>query len=509
MPRASHPPPRNALLLNCARLDATPSPPPVGLRSPERLAFAAVGISLALHVLLASAVSLSPQEAYYWQYARHLDLSYFDHPPLAAWTIRATTSLFGDGERAVRLAAALHAALFALFFFLAGRRLFGGRAALLALLAALVTPIFAMGQSIITPDAPLLSGWVAALYFTVRALDEERGPWLLAAGAAVGWAVLGKYTGWLLAPQILLVLLLDARGRRLLRGPWPYLAVLVAVALFSPVVVWNARHHWASFRFQLNDRGAAMAAFSADRLARFLGLQALAITPLLFLVLVAALVAAARRWREPAFRICAIFSLPALAIFTAVSPFMWVKGNWPAPAWPAALLAAGALALERWRGRGVRALGAAALGVAAACTAYLHLVMFVPWLPFPAQDDVVTGWKELAARVQVERARIAGPSFVLGCGYKPASELAYYLPDRPETYAQNAMHEVGLQYDYWRGGRELVGREGLLVLDRREWRNCLRRDELCRPLEQLVPLEVRRGGALVTTFDFWRCRFRG
>src|SRR5689334_3969505 len=126
----------------------SPTPPPAW-RSPERLALVLVGASLALHVVLAGVVSLSPQEAYYWQYARHLDLSYFDHPPLAAWTIRATTALLGDGERAVRLAAALHGALFALFFFLAGRRLFGARAALLATAGAVAAPIFALGQTVI------------------------------------------------------------------------------------------------------------------------------------------------------------------------------------------------------------------------------------------------------------------------------------------------------------------------------------------------------------------------
>lgn len=475
-----------------------------GRCSCERLAIVLVAGSIALHVLFSGAVTLSPQEAYYWQYARHLDLSYFDHPPLAAWTIRTTTALLGGSERAVRLAASLHAAVFALFFFLAGRRLFGARAALVAVVAGLVTPIFAFGQSIITPDAPLLSGWAAALYFTVRALDEERGGWLLAAGAAVGWSALGKYTGWLLAPQILLVLLLDQRGRRLLRGPWPYAAVLLAVALFSPVLLWNAHHGWVSFRFQFSERGAALAGFSQSRIGRFLGLQALAVTPLLFAALLAAMAAAARRWREPAFRVCAIFSIPVFAIFTAVSPFMWVKGNWPAPAWPGALLAGAALLADGTRPR--RAFAVAALGVAAAGTLYLHLATFVPWLPFPARDDVVTGWKELAARVQAERARIPGPSFVVGCGYKPASELAFYLPDRPETFAQNALQEEGLQYDYWRDDRFLLGREGLLVLDRREWRNCLRREELCQPLEQLVPLVVRRGESEVTTFDLWRCR---
>jgi 4-amino-4-deoxy-L-arabinose transferase-like glycosyltransferase len=485
---------------------ATPAALPIWQRFPERLAALLVAASLALHVLLSGFLSLSPQEAYYWQYARHLDLSYVDHPPLAAWSIRATTSLLGEGERAIRLAAALHAALFAFFFFLAGRRLFGARVALLAVVAGLVTPIFSFGQAIITPDAPLLAGWAASLYFCQRALDEERGAWLLAAGVAVGAAALGKYTGWLLAPQILLVLLLDARGRRLLRGAWPYAALLLAVAVFSPVLVWNARHGWASFGFQFGQRSADMAGFSPVRVGRFLALQALAVTPLLLVALLAAMAVAVRRWREPAFRVCAIFSVPAFAIFLAVSPFMWVKGNWPAPVWPAALLAAAALVLERSRTLG--RLAVATLGVGAAGTLYLHLAMFIPRLPFSAPDDVMAGWKELAARVDAERVRIAGSPFVLGCNYKAASELAYYLPGRPETFAQNAMREPGLQYDYWYEEGALLGREGIVVLDGRERKACLKRAELCRPLEQLDPLVVRRGSQVVTTFDLWRCRFR-
>jgi len=405
----------------------------------------------------------------------------------------------------VRLAAALHAALFALFFFLAGRRLFGARVALLAIVAALLTPLFALGQTVITPDAPLLAGWAAALYFTVRALDEERGAWLLAAGAAVGFATLGKYTGWLLAPQILLALLLDARGRRLLLSPWPYLALLLALALFSPVLAWNARNGWVSFGFQVGLRGATAGAPSLRRVTSFIGLQAVALTPLLFGALWGAAAIAARRARDPAYRLCALFSIPALAIFLAVSPFTWVKGNWLAPAYPAALLAAAARALEAPRAR--RPLAIAALGLAGAGTLYLHLAMAIPALPFPAKEDVTTGWHELAARVQRERERIPGPSFVLGCTYKPASELAYYLPGRPETYAQNALREEGLQYDFWFDGRGILGREGILVLDGREWRNCLKREELCKPLEELSPLTVQRGRRVVTTFRLWRCRY--
>ncbi len=471
----------------------------------ERIALALVAGSLAAHLALAGAVGLSPQEAYYWEYARHLALSYFDHPPLAAWTIRAATELFGDSERAIRLAALFHGAVFAAFFLLAGRRLFGPRAALLATIALLLTPLFSLGQIVITPDGPLLAGWAAALYFTARALDEERGAWLLLAGAAVGWATLGKYTGFLLAPQVGLALLLDPRGRRLLRSPWPWLGLALAVALFSPVIVWNASHAWISFGFQVGVRVTTATTFTPRRLWSHLGLQAIALTPFLWAGAWAAAVVAARRFREPSYRLCAVFSLPGLLLFLAVSPFVWVKGNWPAAAYPSALLAAAALVVEP-PGR-LHRLAMVSLWIAAAGSLYVHLALLVPALPFPARDDPTSGWKELAARVEAEQARIAGPSFVLGCTYKPASELAYYLPGRPRTYGQSAMGEAGLQYGYWFERDGIAGREGIVVLDGREWKNCLRKEEFCRPLVELEPLTVRRGSRPVTTFRLFRCRY--
>jgi hypothetical protein len=279
------------------------------------------------------------------------------------------------------------------------------------------------------------------------------------------------------------------------------------VVVFSPVLAWNARHGWISFGFQLGWRTATAGPPSLRRLGSFLGLQALAVTPLVFAAAGAAAFAAARRWREPAYRVCALFSLPLLLLCLAASPFTWVKGNWPAAAWPAALLAAAALWTEREAER--RRLARATLATAAAGALFVHLALLSPAVPFPAREDVTTGWRALAARVEAERARLPGPAFVLGCTYKPASTLAYYLPGRPETYAQTAMGETGLQYDFWFRPEGVLGREGIVVLDGREWKNCLRREELCRPLEELAPLTVRRGARTVTTFRLWRCRFEG
>jgi 4-amino-4-deoxy-L-arabinose transferase-like glycosyltransferase len=403
----------------------------------------------------------------------------------------------------VRAAAVAHSVAFAAFLFLAGRRLFGSQVALVALVTALVTPLFSLGQVVITPDGPLLVGWAAALYFTVRALQEGRGAMLLLAGAATGFAALGKYTGWLLAPQILAALALDARGRRLLRTAWPYAGLAIALALFAPVLVWNSEHHWASFGFQFTRRGAGLSAPSISRFLRFVGLQCVLVTPVLLAVLVWAMFAGLRRDDER-LRICAVFALPTLALFALVAPFAWVKGNWMAPAYPSALLAATALLWRAGRSRRVH-LAAASLG--AVVTTYLHAGVLFDSLPFPARDVTTAGWEDLATHVDAERHRIDGPSFVVGCGYKVASELAFYLHDHPQTFSSNAFRHPGLAYEQWFDASAIAGAEGVVVVDRRERKECEHAAEVCTSFVPVSTLKVQRGAAEVTTFEIWRCRY--
>jgi 4-amino-4-deoxy-L-arabinose transferase-like glycosyltransferase len=470
--------------------------------SPARAALLLVAASTLLHLVYAGLVGLTPQEAYYWTWSRRLALSYYDHAPLASWTIRLTTSLLGDTERGIRAAAALHGALFAAFLFLAGRRLFGERAALLALVFALLAPITGLGQVVITPDVPLLSGWAATLYFTVRALDEEDGRWLLAAGVAAGWAMLGKYTAFILLPQIFLALLLDPRGRRMLAGPWPWLGVALAVATFSPVLAWNADRHWVSLLFQSSGRTSTFA-FKPILVARFVGLQAAMVSPLLWVSCLAAAFVAARRWREPSWRLAALFSVPLIAVMLLLAPFHWIKGNWGAPAYPAALLAGAALALERWDR--LRAWTWATGIVAGLASLYMHLVPLVPALPFPARDETTTGWRQLAERVGAERARIGGDPLVVGCTYKPAAELQFHLPGQPPTQSGGVFGANGLQFDEWLDPAAVRGRDVLLVVDSREKDACKARETLCRPLEAMHPEPVYRGADLAATFRLFRC----
>ncbi len=64
--------------------------------------------------------------------------------------------------------------------------------------------------------------------------------------------MLSKYTTIFFAVSILAWLLLVPDLRKWLATPWPWISGLIALAVFSPTLIWNAEHHWASVLYQYN-----------------------------------------------------------------------------------------------------------------------------------------------------------------------------------------------------------------------------------------------------------------
>src|SRR5260370_1197274 len=130
--------------------------------------------------------------------------------------------------------------------------LFGGqRVAATATILLNVTRMAAVGTLIVTPDAPLLVASSFVLFSLAKVLETGRGAWWLAVGVAVGAALLSKYTALFFGPAILIWLVSVPKLRRWLFSPWLYLGGLVALLIFSPVILWNADHHWVSFIKQI------------------------------------------------------------------------------------------------------------------------------------------------------------------------------------------------------------------------------------------------------------------
>jgi hypothetical protein len=424
------------------------------------LAVVVVGMTL-LRLLVAGTIELLPEEAYYWTYSKHPALSYFDHPPMVAWTIRAGTMLLGDTERGVRLVNTLLWIGSCVLLWLTGRMWFGERVASGAALLFSALPIFMGVGFIVTPDGPLVFFWTLSLYAVSKALYSGRSVHWLLAGVAFGGALLSKYYALMLMLSLLLFLWFSPKHRHWLALPQAWLALVVALAIFSPVIIWNAQHEWASFAFQ-SSRTSGGKGNALMRLGWFWLVQLGILTPPLFVLLAMAATRAVKRgWlqREDNWNFVAAFSLPLFFLFAFASLKTEVHVNWTAPAFVSLSIGGAALwlagvddpKLKRahfWR---VGAWMSAALCAVVIVAALANLLYGQPKVFAYSR---VGGWRELATQVRAAIAELSEwtgrEAFVLGADkYNIAAELGFYLHDPDESVNTFAVGERGLGYRYW------------------------------------------------------------
>jgi len=451
-------------------------------KKPWRLAIGLIAYAVVLRLIYAGSVEMMPEEAYYWSYSRHLDFGYLDHPPMVAWLIRLGTGLFGQTEFGVRAGALCCGAVTSVFVYKLARNLFGEAGALAALLLTQTLPYFFLSGFLMTPDAPLAAAWAASLYFLERALigNQSRAWWL--AGVSLGIGMISKYSIAILAPVTMAFMVWDPNSRHWLRRKEPYLAALLALALFSPVLVWNAQHEWASFAFQTSRRIAEAPQFALHKL---IGSIIVLITPTGLLAVAGVLwtwphpregLAEAARRR----RLFTLAILVPLAVFAAFSLRHEVKLDWTGPLWTAALpaMAFAMIAVDAKIGRLSAWIRAAWMPTMITMLllygAGLHyLVLGLPGLRYGKHIEVVpVGWRNLSAHI-VETANAyarpgGAPVLIVGMDrYAIASELAFYggarTPTGLETANSHLFGGMGLMYERWMPREAQEHRNLLLV----------------------------------------------
>ncbi|HEX5437088.1 MAG TPA: glycosyltransferase family 39 protein [Gemmatimonadaceae bacterium] len=422
---------------------------------------AAIGIALgaaAVRLVLASLIPLVPDETYYWEWSRHLAAGYFDHPPAIAFLIHAGVVIFGATPFGVRVCPVLAGLGTVLAVVWLARRVGGDGAALWASVIAACLPLASAGLILATPDAPLLLTSACTLLALDRALcapprTSASLAWWGVTGALLGVAFASKYTAVLIPLGVLVAFLARRTLRERLATPQPYLALVVALVVFTPVAIWNAGHGWISFTFQLS-HGLASPSWSAwaNEGSLLAGQLALA-SPLLFGLMVAAIVRAVRPAGGERRFLLAVVAATMFLFFVISALGKRVEPNWPGIAYiPAIVVLAVAAARPLWR----RWLYAAcALGGAMVLAIYVQSVS--PVLPFPPGTDPIGrayGWASLAASVDTARSEIpqsAGvESWVAGDRYQDASELAFHLPEHPTVFSLNLAGRQN-QYTLWRG----------------------------------------------------------
>src|SRR5271168_2491494 len=204
--------------------------------TPALAATVVIAVATAFRFFFCTWLPVLPDEAYYFQWSRHLDASYFSKGPAVAYTIAAGTAIFGGNNFGVRFFAVMLSAGTAWQMFLLARRWFDETTALIAVLITNVVPIYALGAVVMTIDPLSAFFWVWAAHLFSRAICEERlADWLLT-GFAVGCGFLAKYLNALELVAFLAFLLLVPSRRRLLGKPRFWLMLAVAVLCTTPVL---------------------------------------------------------------------------------------------------------------------------------------------------------------------------------------------------------------------------------------------------------------------------------
>lgn len=400
-----------------------------------------------LRLGLAAFLPLAPDEAYYWVWSRDLQPGYLDHPPMVALFIRLGTALLGETALGIRVLAPLSLFIGSLMLARAAEDLFPGRRAGIWAAALMNATLFAgLGAVTMTPDTPLLFFWVAALWAVARAERSGQPGWWLVVGCFAGGALLSKYTAALLGLGLLLWLLGVPQARHWLRCWQLWAGGVLAVLFFSPVLYWNASHGFASFAKQGGRTAAGGAGQSLRWLGELLAGQAALVTPVVFVLCLAGLLAALRQYwrqRDAASALLLALTLPGGAIFLWQALGSRVQGNWPAILYPSAAIAAAALLPLAWA-----AWRRAALALGFAMTGFAYLQALAAPLPLPRRSDPTLarlgGWDGLAAEV-TSLARQEKARFIAAEEYGLAAGLAFRVPgDMPVVAMDQRWRFFGL-----------------------------------------------------------------
>jgi 4-amino-4-deoxy-L-arabinose transferase-like glycosyltransferase len=424
--------------------------------SPAAAAIMVIALTTVFRFFYCTWLPILPDEAYYFQWARHLDASYFSKGPAVAYTIAAGTAIFGGNNFGVRFFAVMLSAGTAWQMFLLARRWFDGTTALIAVLITNVVPIYALGAVVMTIDPLSAFFWMWAAYLFSRAIQKERMRYWLLTGFAVGSGFLAKYLNALELISFIAFLLLVPSRRHWLRRRHFWSMIAVAVLCTTPVLWWNWQHGWVSW-FQLGERGHLNGPFKiqVSTFLNFLVLQAVVISPWLFLsLLMSVVIFLVQRFPRKGARInegelfLFLLFLPVFLMYAVLAWHIKEEPNWPAISYLTLII----IMASHWRKMLLVRSGAQPFIIGAFVFAWLQTLLLhdTEFLNLPPKMDPmgrVVGWTEIAQHLNDLRIEENSDVFITDA-YKEASVFSFHLPDQPFIYTLRHTPPSN-QFDFW------------------------------------------------------------
>jgi hypothetical protein len=326
-----------------ARATAAPRPVPAArdasaVRTPVAgialIAAAAVGLELAV----SARYGYHRDELYFLAAGHHPAFGYVDQPAITPLLARMSSAVFGNSLVGLRVISALAMAALIVITATLSRMLGAGRTG--QLLAALATATCAeyLGTAhLLTTTVPDFLAWGIMLLLVMRLLASEDQRWWLAIGACAGIGADAKWNiGFLVAALAAGFALSPAR--KLLMSRYLLAGAVLAAALASPDVIWQAAHGWPNldvFRALQGEAWHNRVTYWPAQLVY----TGLAIAPIWVAGLVWSLRSAAARRFRPVAIACAIagvlvFALGGKPYYNgAIYLFLFAAGSVPLGRW--------------------------------------------------------------------------------------------------------------------------------------------------------------------------------
>jgi 4-amino-4-deoxy-L-arabinose transferase-like glycosyltransferase len=388
---------------------------------------------------LSGAYGFHGDEMYYIVAGQHPALGYVDQPPLTPLLSAASVALFGVSPTAIRLLPALEMALVVILVALIARDLGGSRRAqILAAITAALSGYLGAGHLDTTTEPDLLASAII-LWLLVKLLaGGDRRLWLVV-GVVAGIALENKDTILFLGAGLAVGLVLTRRWD-VLRSPWAWAAMGIALLIWAPNLAWEAANGWPQLTM-----ASAISQYAADNRGQILPLLWLFTGPLLFPVSAVGLVWFLRAKAAAPWCALGIAALVALAlVVVSGGKAYYAIGSAPV------FMAAGAILLDRWLARGHRRLRATSFTTAAVLSGALIAYLTLPILPLatyaktslPATvPDVANtvGWPQFVAAVEGVVAALPADerahAVILTNDYSEASPLELLGTGLPPVYS--------------------------------------------------------------------------
>lgn len=335
-----------------------------------RLAVAVIAAAaFAVEMAVSARYGYHRDELYFLAAGEHPALGYVDQPPLTPLAARAMAVLTGSTLAGLRLLPALVLAALVLAAAAMSRLLgAGGTGRVVAALAAAACGEYLAAAHLFSTTTLDFGFWALTLYLAARLISSGDPRWWVAIGVCVGVGANAKWTIGVLAAALLAGFVCTP-SRALLRSRHLLIGGVLAAALASPDVIWQAQHGWpnlAVFHALHSQAGHNLAVYWPAQILY----TGFALTP----VWVAGLWWCLRHPAAGPFRPVGI-----AAVITLVLSFVAGGKPYYAGGIFTFLFAAGAVPAERWlaRHRGRPALAGAALALSTA----VLLPVAVPVLP--------------------------------------------------------------------------------------------------------------------------------